>query len=258
MNQTPQGRGLGWNPDRGDVRDHHYSIVAPPPPVALPPLIDLRPQCPPVQDQGALGSCVWHALGGAVSFLELKDGVTLDPISRLFGYFNTRALEGTIDVDAGCSIRDAIKTLCAIGACSESLWPYDITKFSERPPVLDYMAARLHRLYAYARIDTLTDMKTCLAHGFPFVLGITVYNSFESDTVGQTGIVPMPDVDHENALGGHAILAVGYSDANERLIIRNSWGTGWGQMGYCELPYAYATNTDLADDMWAVRRMRGF
>jgi C1A family cysteine protease len=95
-------------------------------------------------------------------------------------------------------------------------------------------------------------MKGCLASGFPFVFGFTVYTSFESEEVAHTGIVPMPS-EGEQALGGHAVVAVGYNDASKRFIVRNSWGVQWGQKGYFEIPYEYLINSDLADDFWTIK-----
>jgi len=95
-------------------------------------------------------------------------------------------------------------------------------------------------------------MKGCLASGFPFVFGFSVYESFESAAVGKSGIVPMP-ASSEKQLGGHAVLAVGYDDRDQRFIVRNSWGPKWGMRGYFTMPYAYVTDSNLADDLWTIR-----
>lgn len=247
-------RGYGWNPDRPDQRDMIYSAVAP---VPLPESVDMRPLCPPVVDQGALGSCTANALAGAVGFLEMKDKVPFVPVSRLFVYYNERLLEHTTKSDSGAIIRDGIKTLKAQGACAEALWPYVIAKFTRKPKVAAYTAAAKHKIYSYARLTSLASMQQCLAGGFPFVFGFTVYDSFESSEVAQTGVVPMP-APGEQVLGGHAVLAVGYDLASGRFIVRNSWGTGWGQAGYFTIPFAYLVDPNLADDFWTVRRERGF
>jgi C1A family cysteine protease len=89
----------------------------------------------------------------------------------------------------------------------------------------------------------------------PFVFGFTVYQSFESDSVASSGIAPLPD-SSETALGGHAVMAVGYDDASSRLLARNSWGTGWGMGGYFTLPYAYVADNNLADDFWTIRLVK--
>lgn len=97
-------------------------------------------------------------------------------------------------------------------------------------------------------------MKGCLASGYPFVFGFSVYESFESQAVAQTGIVPMPSP-NEQLLGGHAVLAVGYDDEQGRFIVRNSWGKDWGMEGYFTIKYDYLLNDNLADDFWTIRRV---
>ena len=92
-----------------------------------------------------------------------------------------------------------------------------------------------------------------MAGGYPFEFGFTVYESFESQEVAQTGVVPMPQ-QTEKVLGGHAVMAVGYDDAQQRIIVRNSWGTSWGQQGYFTMPYAYLTNHQLSSDFWTIQR----
>jgi len=106
---------------------------------------------------------------------------------------------------------------------------------------------------AYQRLYTLDEMLGCLADGFPFEFGFSVYESFESDQVARTGLVPMPKRG-ESLLGGHAVVGVGYDQATERLIVRNSWGVGWGDKGYFYLPFAYASNRNLSDDFWKVSK----
>jgi len=95
-------------------------------------------------------------------------------------------------------------------------------------------------------------MRGCLAAGYPFVFGFTVYESFETQDMAHSGVLQMPQPD-EQVLGGHAGLAVGYDDASQRFIVRNSWGTDWGQAGYFTMPYAYLTTRGLASDFWTMR-----
>jgi C1A family cysteine protease len=105
-------------------------------------------------------------------------------------------------------------------------------------------------------LNTLPQLKGCLASGSPVVFGFSVYESFESAAVAKTGTMPMPKPS-EKQLGGHAVLAVGYDDAQERVIIRNSWGTGWGKKGCFTMPYAYITDDNLCDDFWTIRLVEG-
>jgi C1A family cysteine protease len=245
-------RHYGWLPDLPDQRDYMFSAVSRVPAI-LPEKIDLRPQCPAVEDQGQLGSCTANALAGALEFLELKDGVRFDDFSRLFIYYNERLLEHTIKSDSGAMLRDGIKTLAGQGVCSEKKWPYKISRFSLKPPLSCYRAAVKHKITSYHRVITLDEMRNCLAEGFPFVFGFTVYESFESQEVAQTGRVNIPSK-NERQLGGHAVMAVGYDDPEKRFIVRNSWGEAWGMKGYFTMPYQYLADRNLSDDFWTIRR----
>lgn len=244
----------GWIPDLPDQRDHLYS--APQPVLAkLPKKVDLRPKCPPVFNQGELGSCTANAIAAAHQFDQMKQKKprVFTP-SRLFIYYNEREVEGTVNQDVGAMIRDGIKTLVKQGAAPETAWPYVIAKFATRPPQKCYAAALDNQALSYQRLTpVLSQLKGCLAAGYPFVFGFSVYESFESAAVAKTGAVPMPDGSSEKQLGGHAVLAVGYDEARQRFIVRNSWGTGWGIKGYCTFPYAYLLDANLCDDFWTVR-----
>ena len=253
MKKKPSRRGYGWVPDRPDQRDHLFAARVKKKAAALPKAVDLRPLCSPVEDQGQLGSCTANALAGALEFLERKDGVSFIDLSRLFIYYDERVAEGTVGSDSGAMLRDGIKTLGKYGVCNESLWPYAIAKFKAKPTPACYKDAAKHTISGYARLNTLDDMRQCLAAGYPFVYGFTVYESFESQTVARTGIVPLPKFG-ESTLGGHAVVAVGYNDGSKRFLCRNSWGPNWGIAGYFWMPYAYLSDRRLSDDFWTIRR----
>ena len=241
----------GWLPDRPDQRDMYYSAIAAPP-KKLPSSVDLRPACSSVENQGQLGSCTANALVGNLEFLEKKTGKPATDLSRLFIYYNERALEGNVDQDSGAMIRDGIKTLAKQGVCDEGRWPYVTTKFSVKPPAACYQQGLQHQITSYHRVVTLQEMRMCLAEGYPFVFGFTVYESFESPAVAKTGRLNLPKPS-EKSLGGHAVMAAGYDDATKRFLIRNSWGTDWGMKGYFTIPYAYLDNRNLSDDFWTIR-----
>jgi C1A family cysteine protease len=241
----------GWTPDLPDARDYLFSasesVLR-----ALPSRVDLRDDCPPVYDQGQLGSCTANAIGAAFEYMQRKQALTDFMPSRLFVYYNERQVEGTVGQDSGAMIRDGIKSVNQLGVCPEDIWAYDITRFAEQPPAEAYTQAEDHQATVYQRIlPILAQMQGCLAGGTPFVFGFSVYESFESEQVAATGVVPMPSRS-ERLLGGHAVLAVGYDDQTQRFIVRNSWGTGWGMDGYFTMPYSYLTNRSLASDFWAI------
>lgn len=242
---------FGWQPDLPDQRDEVYA--APPPPAGgLPESVDLRGKCPPVYDQGELGSCTANAIAAAMEFDRMKQKLTDFVPSRLFIYYNERVMEGTVGQDAGAQIRDGIKSVNKIGAPPEKDWPYDIARFTRKPPHKAYVDAKLDRAIRYQRlVPTLAQLQGCLASGFGFVFGFTVYESFETAQVTKTGIMPMPKM-NERKLGGHAVMAVGYDNASRRMIVRNSWGPGWGQAGYFTMPYEYITSANCAD-FWTIR-----
>jgi C1A family cysteine protease len=234
-----------------DQRDKIYKV-----PVrlnSLPEKVDLRPLCSAVEDQKDLGSCTANALAGALEYLERKNGNSED-FSRLFIYYNERSLIDTINYDSGAYLRDGIKTLVRNGACVEKLWPYDITQFAFTPPEYCYAEAMNHQVLVYERILSLHSLKSCLASGFPVVFGFTVYASFESEEVAKTGIMPVP-ADGERVSGGHAVCAVGYDDATQRVVVRNSWGEDWGMKGYFTMPYEIIENRNLSDDFWTIKRV---
>jgi len=242
-------RSYGWVPDIPDNRDYLYRAIKPV--IRLPKEVDLRNFCSMVEDQGSLGSCTAQALAGNLEFIDNKIDSIYTDVSRLFIYYNERLLIDSIDYDSGASLRDGIKSLKNSGVCEEKLWPYTIEKFTEEPPAKCYRDAKDHRIKSYHRIESLREMLVCLAEGYPFVFGFTVYESFESAKVTRTGIVNMPKK-KESAIGGHAVMAVGYDQDKKRFLVRNSWGKGWGMDGYFTMPFKYLET--LAEDFWTVRR----
>ena len=243
----------GWLPDLPDHRDLLYSAIAPKV-VRLPPKVDLQAKCSPVEDQGQLGSCTANSLVGAMEFLEKKDRAPFVDLSRLFIYYNERAIEGTADQDSGAFIRDGIKSLAKQGVCPEKQWPYVVDKvtFKKKPSAPCYAAAKKHQITSYHRISNPDEMRTCLADGFPFVFGFTVYDSFESQAVAKSGVLNMP-APNEKVVGGHAVMCVGYDETEQRFLIRNSWGADWGKKGYFTMPYDYLSGGKLSDDFWTIR-----
>lgn len=266
MKQTTIKRArLGWRPDVPDGRDHIREHAV----MTLPARVDLHltPLMPPIYDQGQIGSCTANAIAGAVQYDRRKLGYSDIQPSRLFIYYNERAIEGSIASDSGAQIRDGIKSIAKLGVCPEPLWPYSDrpgsneqtgawkagAKAAKKPPARAYKAAKLDLAMTYARVtQTLDALRTTLAGGLPIVFGFAVYeNLWDASGTPRTRI-PMPS---GQSVGGHAVVIVGYDDVAREFIIRNSWGTGVGDAGYFYMPYAYVTNPNLCDDFWVVRQM---
>jgi len=241
----------GWVRDSYDDRDYHH-VVSMQELQALPPLVDLRSTCPAVRDQGQLGSCTGFAITGMLRFNQMKESLPDYPYSELFLYYAEREMEGDPGQDNGAQIRDGMKVAAKTGVCSESLWPYDISKFAIRPPDSAYQAAKQHTALQYARLEqSLAQMQGRLAQGYPFVFGFVVYQSFESVLVEQSGVVPMPKRG-ESVLGGHAVMCVGYDMGKKTFLVQNSWGTAWGMNGYFTIPFSYLRSTKLSSDFWTI------
>jgi len=243
----------GWLPDLPDHRDFAYAA----PRILLrklPPKVDLTSLCPPVYDQGQLGSCTANAIGAAFEFELLKQDRAKNFMpSRLFIYYNERVIENTVNTDSGAMLRDGIKSVNRQGVCAESMWPYYSGELTARPTSSCYSEALNHQVTSYHRVSrNINQMQGCLAEGYPFVFGFTVYESFESEAVAKSGKVSIPKK-NEGQLGGHAVVAVGYNRSSKHFIARNSWGATWGMKGYFTIPFDYLLDENLTDDFWTIR-----
>ena len=220
----------------------HFGDEAP-----LPPSVDLRPFCPPVLDQGELGSCTANALAHLWGFLELKamrekvqDAEEFDPSkfvspSRLFLYYQERSIEGDISDDNGADAYDGVQSLINVGCCDETVWPYDIDQFDTEPSADAYAQAADHKISDYAELKDLDGMRRCLFNGLPFTFGIDTFKNFED--LSEDFIMPSPEGKRE---GGHQMCVVGYDDTKGDhgcFIILNSWGPNYGQGGTFYIEY---------------------
>ena len=276
---TGKGKyGMGWLPDYPDLRDYTEKTegvrkVLEPTGLSkakgLPATVDLRQWCSPVEDQKSLGSCTANAGVGVIEYYERKSFGRHIDASRLFLYKATRNLMKQTG-DTGAFLRSTMGAMVLFGTPPEDYWPYtdDEKDFDREPPAFCYAFAQNYQTIQYFRHDppgtkaeeVLSRVKTYLSSGHPAMFGFTVYNSI--DQADKTGKIPFPSA-KEKIEGGHAIVAVGYDDKMKiknlfgkvettgALLIRNSWGKGWGQEGYGWLPYDYILK-GLADDFWSV------
>lgn len=248
-------RKYGWTPDHPDHRDFQANFAKAS--LGLPAIVDLRPNCPPVYDQGAIGSCTAQAVSGALWFTAFEQAVgakfPASP-SRLFVYWWTRYIEGNVTRDSGASLRGTMKSIVRYGYPNESVWPYITDKFKQKPnkAAISEAAKRLMKTAYYASVrQTEFDIKGALVSQNPVVFGFSVFESFESAEVARTGVVPIPRPT-EQMLGGHAVALVGYDDARRAFLVRNSWGAKWGMAGYCWMPYAMVLDSAHAADFWTI------
>lgn len=245
MSPIPAHRNYAWRRDTHDERDYRFAA----PTWKLPKSVDLRDKMSAVKNQGELGSCTGHAIAGYMEYLH----PSRPNFSRLFIYYNERAAEGTIKEDAGAQIRTGVKVVAKLGACKETLHPYEIERFTKKPSASAFKDAGKSKISSYSRVSSLQGLRYSLSKGFPVVFGFEVFEGFESEETAQTGILQMPG-SNDVSLGGHAVLAVGYNDRRDHLIVRNSWGRHWGDKGYFYMPYGYIEDKNLSDDFWTLRK----
>lgn len=245
-------RNYGYVVDSLDARDHHF-VAAPHIAAAeLPMVVDTRTLCGPIHDQGDLGSCTGNAIAGMIEYERNKERKPSFNASRLFIYYNERAMEGSIKLDNGAQIRDGIKSVAKLGVCRETTWPYDIQKFANKPKPAAFAEALKYKALAYNRVLSHEQILQALAGGSQVVFGFSVYDSFESANVAKTGIMPMPNLQKERLLGGHSVRIVGYDQRSGMWIVANSWGLKWGMAGYFFMPFAITQDPNMSDDFWTI------
>jgi C1A family cysteine protease len=247
-------------PDTIDSRDHLMgNAVAD---QSLPNKFDVRSLVgnsdPMVYNQRRLGSCTANAVGYAYAFLTIRqrNRYQIDCPSRLFLYYNTRALAGNVNKDSGASIRDTLKSAQKTGICREQMWSYLIFNYTRQPPQECYDEGKLCHGLEYISIPRgVLNLKTVLKSGYPVVMGFAIYPSFEK--VMLTGLMTLPDTIKEKVLGHHAVVAVAYDDTHEchegtkgAFLIRNSWGLLWGRGGYFYMPYTAIENPNVTQSFW--------
>lgn len=265
------GRRYGYRRDPMDARD--YMVGFDSRTSATPGDLDLEPWCGPVFDQGQQGSCTANAGAGNAEWLVRKfpelitglEGLAPETVifSRAYLYYAERLFDGDPTEDGGSTGRTSCRVMNGKspdvklgGLCLESSFPYNDQVYDVAPPDPAVQEAKRFQFGAYHRLSGFNDAITCLNSGYPFLLGFAVYQSFESDGVAHTGVVPMPDTQNESMLGGHEVLVIGHSTVDNgswpanHFKVRNSWGSSWGDKGNFYLPDTFLANPDLAWDMW--------
>jgi C1A family cysteine protease len=221
--------------------------------LTLPVAYDLNKYRNFVYDQGQLGSCTANAFCAGFRILSASQdqNIGFNP-SRLYFYYHERAIEGTVSTDSGADVVDGLRFVEYHGIASENDWPYDINKFAIAPPKYVELIAPQHKIGHYNTIkinhNLLTNIKYFIKINSPVLIAISIYESFESETVAKTGHVPIPDIKSESCLGGHELCLIGYSDETELFTVLNSWSEGWGDNGLCYIPYDYLSDPNLGHE----------
>jgi|SaaInlStandDraft_5_1057022.scaffolds.fasta_scaffold58360_1 C1A family cysteine protease len=227
--------------------------------------IDNSKNLPPILDQGNLGSCTANSICANYEYQMSKEEDIQFPMSRLFLYYLERVKEGTdVSEDSGAQIKDGIAICKDQGLCLESLWPYDIDKFAEKPPQNCYDDLPYHKALQIHRVKKdLKDIDQCLLDGNVISFGFLVYESFEK--IGPDGMCPIPDTKKEKFLGGHAVLLHSKKTINGKTyyVVQNSWGEGWGDKGMFYVEPEFLTHTigilgfeSLCSDLWTIQIVR--
>ena len=240
---------LIWKEDKLDTRDYLYQATA----KSNPKIVDLRLYCSTIENQGSLGSCTGQSIAGAIELLNKRNGNPTD-VSRLFIYYYERLMLGTINYDSGAYIRDGIKATNKYGASLERYWPYDIKRFKQEPINEAKIDAQQRKVTRYERVLNFNGCIDALSNGYPVVMGFRVYDSFMTASVAKTGNMPYPNTKREKLLGGHAVLLVGYNKTKKVFIVRNSWGTNWGDKGYFYMPFDIV-KPNMSSDYWIIKEV---
>lgn len=249
-------RHFGWKRQLPDPRDEAYRLELPPVP-SLPRYVNLIPAlAPPVWDQGNEGSCTGHGSGAVYFASRKKANQSQFAPSRAMIYYNARLLEGTAKQDSGAYIRDACKGMKTWGVTNERLCPYVAGKYAVKPSAEAYTDAEKHQVLQYNPVtQSYEQLRLCLANGFPFVFGFSVFSSFMTAKVARTGMMPVPDTSNESMVGGHCVACFGYNSKGY-FLCRNSWGYHWGDPdwpGCFWMPASVIIHPDLAADFWVVK-----
>lgn len=218
----------------------------------LPQRIDLRKFCPPIEDQLNTNSCVANAVVGALEFHQLKAGIPLTDISRLFVYYNARSLSESEGQDTGSFIHHGMAAILAYGGCEARMWPFETAMVTSKPTSACYDNAMHYEAVQYARTPRGVPALTALSQGLPVVFGMFAPQDYYQ-IAAQTGAMPKPDqVSPQSPPSGHAMLMVGYDLSDKTYLVRNSWGAGWADQGYCKIPFETMDAWARPEDFWTI------
>ncbi len=205
---------------------------------------DLRAAWWKIGDQGSTGSCVGWATADSVlrwqfvNAKRIKNDELLSPrfvwmASKETDPFNSRPT--TFIENEGTSLKAALDIARKFGVVKDSALPFASGKLWPGDAKTFYAHAAQLKALAYVNLGTnLTAWRNWLATKGPILTRLDVDDPWQN--VGSDGNLDAYDAASQQ--GGHAVALVGYKPG--RFIVRNSWGTGWGDKGYAYASLAYA------------------
>jgi C1A family cysteine protease len=230
----------------------------------LPMWHSMKQYCPAPVDQGQEGSCTANAFQGGyrTTCKYLKNADAEFVPSRSYYYFHERLTEDSQHdpadlTDSGADEVDGLQWAVTSGVCSETSWPYVSSNMNTPPTAECETEAAKHKISSYSTItmdeNLITNIESAICSGMVVLIAINVYNSFEGSQPAATGMIPIPTPQNwgdaqdpvDPYMGGHEMCLVGYDGGKKLFTVMNSWGTQWGNRGFCYIPYAYLTNPNL-------------
>ena len=208
--------------------------------------VDLREWASPVESQYTLGSCVANAITNAYELMAKKQTGSDIDLSRLFLYYNTRLLQGTLGADTGSDMRTGLEAAAKFGICDETTWPYSLDKLNAQPPAICYTEAKSRSISNYRKLSGNDEIVDAVNDGKPVVFGMDIFRDFMFLNAFRTVVsIPSPT---DVITGSHAMCIVGFDLDHQLFLAKNSFGTEWGDGGYCWIPFCYLAKYGY--DMW--------
>ncbi len=211
--------------------------------------VDLRSMMPEIRSQGNVGACTAYSTVSVFEYLLSNKEQTR--LSELYVYYMSRTYTDRTHIDEGVSIHDSIQSLMDYGVCPWELWD-NTQSFDSEPSEEAKKTARDRVVTVAMNVEhNIEHFKSAISEGYPVIFGLKLYNSFANPP---RGFVTWPE-EGEQELGNHAMVMCGYSDEGKFFIVRNSWGTTYGDDGYCYIPYSYIADPAMLHASFIIKEI---
>jgi hypothetical protein len=214
-------------------------------PDAIPASKDLRESWWTIGDQGSTGSCVGWAAADSVLRWQFVGGGRIqqnEPLSPRFLWMAAKETDefttepSTFIERAGTSLKAALEVARRYGSVRDSALPFGSGRLFDGDVNTFYAIAAQLKILAYFNLGrSLSNWRQWLASNGPILTRLSVDQTWDQAVQSDGNL---DTYNAATARGGHAVALVGYTA--DRFIVRNSWGTGWGDGGYAYASLAYA------------------